>query len=123
MKNRDAFEELGAAMGSTNSKEKKMKIFYQNLNHSVEADKFSTWLLNDTMPERIDKSLRRDMMDSLKGFTDEVALEIADNLIDCWSGLGLHVTGIKHVDELLGGLYMRILDCAHRKGVKFAYWK
>lgn len=123
MINRDSFDEFRAAMGSTNPKEKKMQIFYQDLNISVEADKFNTMLLDDTMPEWIDKSLRRDMMDSLKGFTDEVALEIADNLIDCWSGLGLHVTGIKHVDELLGGLYMRILDCAHRKGVKLVYWK
>jgi recombination protein RecA len=51
----------------------------------------------------------------------EQALEIADNLIDCWTGLGLRVTGIDHVDELLGRLYMRILSYAHRNGIKLVY--
>ena len=50
-------------------------------------------------------------------------MEMVDNLIDCWSGLGLHVTGLKYVDKLLGELYMRILACAHDQGIKLMHDK
>ncbi len=102
-------------------KDQKMKVFYHDLKHSVKSDGFSLRLLNDTMPDWLYKGLRKDMANSLRGFTDEVALEIADNLIDCWSGLGLHLTGIGHVDAMLWDFYWRILDCAHTKGIKIEY--
>ncbi len=118
------FPAFHAAKGSKTRKDKKMTIFYSELNNrGYEPDGFCLSLWKMTMPDWIPEDLRADMVDALKGFDENMALEIADNMIDCWSGLGLRVTGIGHVDELLGRLYMRILDCAHRKGVKLVYDK
>ena len=111
------------AMSSRTRKNQKMQIFYHDLKHSVESDDFSLGLLNDAMPDWLYKGLRKDMVYSLKGFTEDVALEIVDNLIDCWTGLGLHLTGIRHVDAMLWDFYWRILDCAHTKGIKIEYKK
>ena len=122
MKKRD-FPAFLAAMSSKTRKDQKMKIFYSELNHSVEPDGFALGLLNDTMPDWLSKGLRKDMVNSLKGFTGEVALGIVDNLIDVWTGLGFHLTGIGHVDAMLWDFYWRILDCAHSKGIKIEYKK
>ena len=122
MKKRD-FPAFLAAMSSKTRKDQKMKIFYSELNHSVEPDGFALGLLNDTMPDWLYKGLRKDMVNSLKGFTGEVALGIVDNLIDVWTGLGFHLTGIGHVDAMLWDFYWRILDCAHSKGIKIEYKK
>ena len=120
MKNRD-FTAFCAAKGGKTRNDQKMKIFSSELNYSVEPDEFALKLLKDTMPDWINPALRFDMEYSLIGFDADMALEIVDNLIDCWSGLGLHVTGIKHVDELLGRLYMQILSRAHCKGIVLSY--
>ena len=117
------FSAFLAAMSSKARKDQKMKIFYSELNHRVESDGFALGLLNDSMPDWLYKGLRKDMVNSLKGFTDGVALEIVDDLIDCWTGLGLHLTGIRHVDAMLWDFYWRILDCAHTKGIKIEYKK
>lgn len=120
MKKRD-FKAFRATKGSKTRKDRKMKIFYRELNRVYEPDKFCLSLWDLTMPDWISEDLRADMVDALRGYDENMALEIADNLVDCWSGHGLHVTGIDHVDELLGRLYMRILSCAHRSGIKLVY--
>lgn len=120
MKKRE-FKAFQAAMGSKTRKDQKMKIFYCDLNRGYEPDGFCLSLWDMTMPDWIPENLRADMVDALRGYDEDMALEIADNLIDCWTGLGLHVTGIDHVDELLGRLYMRILSYAHRNGIKLVY--
>lgn len=120
---KNVFLEILATQGGKIRKDQKMKIFYHDLKHSVESDRFALGLLNDTMPDWLYKGLRKDMVYSLKGFTEDVALEIVDNLIDCWTGLGLHLTGIRHVDAMLWDFYWRILDCAHTKGIKIEYMK
>ena len=118
MLKRDFTQVFQTAMGGKKRKVKKMQIFYSELDRGFEPDPFSLRLLNDTIPGWIPRHLRADMVDALRGYNADMALEIVDNLLDCWSGLGLHVTGIKNVDELLGKLYMRILDCARRNGIK-----
>jgi hypothetical protein len=121
MKNRE-FKAFQAAIGSKIRKETKMTIFDQRGETiKFEPDSFCLSLWDITMPEWISDEVREELVDALIGFDDEMSLIIADNVIDCWSGLGLHVTGIRHVDELLGKLYMRILDCAHRKGIYLDY--
>ena len=112
-----------AATSSRTRKDRKMKISYCNLNPNYEPDSFCLSLFDMTMPDWISNELQKDMVDALRGYNENMALEIADNLVDCWSGLGLHATGINHVDELLGRLYMRILACAHEKGIKLAAGK
>lgn len=120
MKKRDS-NAFQAAKGGKARNDQKMKIFYRDLNRGYEPDGFCLYLWDVTMPDWIPENLRADMVDALRGFDEDMALEIADNLIDCWTGLGLHVTGIDHVDELLGRLYMRILSYAHRNGIKLVY--
>ena len=121
MKKRD-FKAFHAAKCSKTRKDQKMQIFYSELNNrGYEPDRFCLRLWDMTMPDWISKDLRADLVDALRGFDEDMALEIADNLIDCWSGLGLHVTGIGHVDELLGRLYMRILSCVNNKGIVLEY--
>ena len=88
------------------------------MNQGYQPNMFALGLLNDTMPDWVYPTLRLNMAEALEGYNEDVALEIVDNLIDCWSGLGLHVTGLKYVDKLLGELYMRILACAHDQGIK-----
>lgn len=117
------FKAFQAAKGGKTRNDQKMKIFYRDLNRGFEPDGFCLSLWDVTMPDWIPENLRADMVDALRGFDEDMALEIADNLIDCWTGLGLRVTGIDHVDELLGRLYMRILSYAHRNGIKLAYDK
>ena len=117
------FKAFQAAKGSKTRNDQKMKIFYRDLNRGYEPDGFCLSLWDVTMPTWIPKNLRADMVDALRGFDEDMALEIADNLVDCWSGNGLHVTGIDHIDELLGRIYMRILSYAHRNGIKLAYDK
>ena len=110
------------AISSKTRKDQKMKIFYSELNNrGYEPDGFCLSLWNMTMPDWIPENLRADMVDALRGYDEDMALEIADNLIDCWTGLGLHVTGIRHVDAMLWDFYWRILDCAHTKGIKIEY--
>ena len=114
---------VSAALRSKKQKERKMQIFHRGIDREYEPDRFCLYLWKMTMPDWISDELRKDMVDSLRGFDEKMALKIADNLIDCWSGLGLHTTGIKHVDELLGKLYMKIMNCAHSQGVVLANWK
>lgn len=109
------------ANGGKTRKDRKMKNFFNELNRGYEPDGFCLSLWEMTMPNWIPENLRADMVDALRGYDEDMALEIADNLVDCWSGLGLHVTGIDHVDELLGRLYMRILSVAYRNGIKLVY--
>ena len=117
------FSEFRAARGGSNSNFKKMQIFYRELTPDFEPDKFCLSLWDVTMPEWISPELHKELVDALRGFDNEMALEIADNMVDCWSGHGLHVTGISHIDDLLWKLYGRILNCARRKGITLAYWK
>lgn len=101
----------------------KMIIYHQDLDRDehYQPDGFCLGLWEDTMPDWIGDDLRDDLVDALRGFDEDMALEIADNVIDCWCGTSLHSTGIKHVDALLWQLYAKILDRAHVMGIKLEY--
>ena len=115
--------QLRTAMdGRSKSYELKMTIFDQRGEMSKFApDSFATSLLTMCVPDWIPSNLYFEITDSLRGFDSEMALVIADDIIDCWSGLGLHVTGIQHIDDLLGRLYARILMCAFKQGIHLKY--
>lgn len=113
---------LRSAMdGRSDSSEPKMKIFNQCGEMDFIPDSFASALLADCKPDWIPLDLYFQITDSLIGFDSEMALVIADDIIDCWSGLGLHVTGIQHIDDLLGRLYVRILMCAFKQGIHLKY--
>ena len=104
------------------SSEPKMTIFDQRREMSKFApDSFATSVLTMCTPDWIPSTLYFEMTDSLRGFDSEMALIIVDDLIDCMTGLGLHVTGLAHVDDLLGRLYARILMCAFKQGIHLKY--
>ena len=107
---------------SRESGEMKMRIFDQRGEMSEFApDPVATSVLTMCIPEWVPSTLYFEMTDSLRGFTTDMAVIIVDNLRDCMSGLGLHVTGFAHVDELLGRLYARILTCAFKQGIHLNY--
>lgn len=102
-------------------REHKMRISDQSNEMHFEPDTFSTSLLTMCKPDWVPPGLFFEVTDSLRGFTEDMALIIADDIIDAWSGLGLHVTGYRHIDDLLGHLYTKILACAFKKGIKLEY--
>ena len=102
-------------------REHKMRISDQSHEMHFEPDTFSTSLLTMCKPDWVPPGLYFEVTDSLRGFSEDMALIIADDIIDAWSGLGLHVTGYRHIDDLLGHLYTKILACAFKKGIKLEY--
>ncbi len=102
------------------SREPEMIISDQSREMNFVPDPFAFSVLLDSKPDWIPMGLFFDITDSLRGFTEDMALLIIDDLIDCWNGLGMHVTGYKHIDNILGEFYARILTCAFKKGV---IWK
>lgn len=114
---------LNEGISIKHRKDLKMRIIHQDLdrNERYQPDRFSLFVWNHTMPDWIGDELRDDLIDALRGFNEDMALEIADNMIDCWCGTILHTTGIKHVDALLWQLYAKILERAHVMGIKLEY--
>ena len=102
-------------------REHKMRISDQSHEMHFEPDTFSASLLAMCKPDWVPPGLYFEVTDSLRGFSEDMALIIADDIIDAWSGLGLHVTGYRHIDDLLGHLYTKILACAFKKGIKLEY--
>ncbi len=78
---------LRSAMdGRSDSCEPKMKIFNQCGEMDFIPDSFASALLADCKPDWIPLDLYFEITDSLIGFDPEMALVIADDIIDCWSG-------------------------------------
>ena len=112
---------LGSKKRASHASEYEMRILDGSWGmFKFEPDSFSTSLLAMTKPDWVPAMLYFEVTDSLRGFTPEMALIIADNIVDCWSGLGLHITGFEHIDDLLSRLYGKILSCAFKKGIKIA---
>lgn len=113
---------LGSEVRPSRVHEYEMRILDQSREmFKFAPDTFSAALLAKTIPEWVSPEIYFEVTDSLRGFTEDMALIIADDVIDCWSGLGLHYTGFQHIDDLLGHLYSKILACAFRKGIKLEY--
>ena len=112
---------FGSEVRPSRVHEYEMRILDQSPEMNFETDSFSAALLANTIPEWGSPELYFEVTDSLRGFTEDMALIIADDIVDCWCGLGLHFTGYQHIDDLLGHLYSKILACAFRKGIKLEY--
>lgn len=112
---------LGSEVRPSRVHEYEMRIFDQSPEMNFETDSFSASLLSMTKPKWIPDELYFEVTDSTRGFTEDMALIIADDIVDCWSGLGLHFTGYRHIDDLLGNLYSKILACAFRNNIKLEY--
>ena len=62
----------------------------------------------ENVEERVSKELYDNMKDYLLGFTDDMQLEIADDLLDAVCHGWEHYTGIRHIDEKLNSFYQLI---------------
>ena len=80
-------------------------------------DPFAEGLLEDTNPDWMPERLQAQMKDALRGFSEDMALEVADNLLDCYSYGVRHYIGIEHIDKLLHSLYNKILYAASQQGI------
>ena len=99
-------------------KQLKMSIIEQRQELNISPDKFATTMLVKCRPSWMPQELLMELIESLRGFNLKTSIIIADCLIDCWAGIGLHLTGYQYVDDLLWRSYSRILNCAKEAGVK-----
>lgn len=96
-------------------KERCGKVFIKDT--VIKPDAFALWLLEMTIPNWLPERLRSQIKDSLRGYNEGMALEIADDLVDCWTYGVRHYTGIAHIDRQLKSLYNKIMYAAEQKNI------
>lgn len=64
----------------------------------------------ENVETRITDDLYNDIVESLRGFTEEIQLEIADDVLDYVCNKWVHKTNLKSIDTLLFGMYARIKE-------------
>ena len=125
-KQADSLEEFGNTMIDGVSVEPRKSVKTEVNTHianqidRIGIDSFALSLLEETFPIWMPKSLQRELKESLRGYSEDAALWVAESLMDCYSGQALATTGIKHIDDMLWMLYSKILNCARQHGVKIA---
>ena len=125
-KQADSLEEFGNTMIDGVSVEPRKSVKTEVNTHianqidRIGIDSFALSLLEETFPIWMPKSLQRELQESLRGYSEDAALWVAESLIDCYSGQALATTGIKHIDDMLWMLYSKILKVAREKGVRIA---
>ena len=125
-KQADSLEEFGNTMidgvsvEPRKSVKTKVNTHIANQIDRIGIDSFALSLLEETFPIWMPKSLQRELQESLRGYSEDAALWVAESLMDCYSGQALATTGIKHIDDMLWMLYSKILKVAREKGVRIA---
>ena len=125
-KQADSLEEFGNTMidgvsvEPRKSVKTKVNTHIANQIDRIEIDSFALSLLEDTFPIWMPKGLQRELKESLRGYSEDAALWVAESLMDCYSGQALATTGIKHIDDMLWMLYSKILKVAREKGIRIA---
>ena len=84
-----------------------LTVFYRELRFQYPVDIYAEQEL-ERCEGQVSKGLYRQMENSLNGFSEDMQMEIVCCLRDCVDGIGLHTTGIKHVDRILWSLYRKI---------------
>ena len=85
------------------------KEFFNELTDKNPIDSVARSVL-ENVETRITDDLYNDILESLRGFTDYIQLEIADDVLDYVCHKWVHKTNIKSVDTLLVGIYARIKE-------------
>lgn len=125
-KQADSLEEFGNTMidgvsvEPRKSVKTKVNTHIANQIDRIGIDSFALSLLEETFPIWMPKSLQRELQESLRGYSEDAALWVAESLMDCYSGQALATTGIKHIDDMLWMLYSKILKVAREKGIRIA---
>lgn len=103
---------------SVNPNEDVMKsVFFNDLRGECRPDGFATGLLEDMRPDWLSERVFCQTKDALRGLTEGMALEVADDVVDCWCYGVCHFVGIQYIDRMLNSLYNKILWEASRQGV------
>lgn len=96
----------------------KKSIFFRDLWSKYQPDSFARGLMEATFPWWLSDRLRRQVVDALRGLDERMALEVADNVMDCWTyGIRRYI-GILYIDSMLNSLYNKILYCAEQQEVE-----
>lgn len=93
-------------------------VFINDRRGEYEPNGFAEGLLKDTFPWWLPDRVRCQMKDALRGLDENMALEVADDLVDCWSFGVRHYIGIWHIDNMLHSLYNKILFAASQQEVE-----
>lgn len=83
------------------------KVFKRNMRHECHIDVTAKSVM-ECIEGRISDKLYQDMMDYLLGFTDDMQLVIADNLLDAVCHGWEHYIGIPHIDNKMKSFYLLI---------------
>ena len=100
------FKELfeNAAIGELN---REKKVFHRYMRPECRIDGTARFVM-ECIEGRVSDKLYRDMMDYLLGFSDDMQLEIADNLLDAVCHGWQHYIGIPHIDTKMKSFYLLI---------------
>ena len=99
-------------------KQLKMSIIEQRQELNISPDKYATDMMVNCRPYWMSQELLIELIESIRGFNLKTSIIIANFLIDCWAGVGLHLTGYQNIDDLLRRSYRKILNGAKEAGVK-----
>ncbi len=83
------------------------KIFKRDLRPEYHIDGTAKSVM-ECIEGRVSEELYRDMMNYLLGYSDDMQLEIADNLLDAVCYGWQHYIGIPHIDMIMQGFYLLI---------------
>ena len=83
------------------------KVFNRDMRPECHIDVTAQSVM-ECVEERVSKKLYEDMMDYLLGFTDDMQLVIADNLLDAVCHGWEHYIGIRHIDNIMKNFYCLI---------------
>jgi hypothetical protein len=96
----------------------KKSVFFRDLWSKYQPDGFARGLMEATFPDWLSDRLRRQVVDALRGLDERMALEVTDNLTDCWSFGVRHYVGILYIDSMLNSLYNKILYNAEQQEIE-----
>ena len=88
-------------------RKREKKVFNRDMRPECSIDGTAKFVM-ECIEGRVSDDLYQDMMNYLLGFTDDMQLEIADDLLDAVCHGWEHYTGICHIDKKLKSFYQRI---------------
>ena len=86
---------------------RKPKVFVCDMKTHCHIDCTAQSLM-EIVEGHVSPKLFEDMMDYLHGYSDDMQLEIADNLLDAVCYGWRHYIGIPHIDMIMQGFYILI---------------
>lgn len=118
----DALQEFSEFInGSMGVPKKKESEYRTDMRWKYQPDTFAESLMDNSFPDWLPERLRQQAKDALRGFREDMALEVADNLLDAWTYGVRHYIGIAHVDRMLHSLYNKVFHCAKQEGIELPY--